>query len=655
MDRYRETFREEAGDILNELETALLELEVSPGDGEAVGRVFRALHTLKGSGAMSGFDDVAVFTHEVETVFELVRCGQLPVTKELINLTLCARDRIRVLIEAGGEVDDARTREVIRAFRKYLPAGEATPGDAGGNPSSLPENVTYRIRFRPPADIFLRGINPLALLKELAQLGECRITTHTEAVPALEELDPERCHLWWDIVLTTSRGMDAIRDVFIFVEDDSELRIEAAVAKPGDVRSGPDRSLAEPPGEDGEMKETTAEQARLSSDAVSSVRVRSEKLDSLVDLIGELVTVQARLSQAASKREDPELDTISEEVERLTWELREQVLHIRMLPIGTTFSRLGRLVRDLKEELGKNVVLTTEGAETELDKTVLDRLSDPLVHLIRNCIDHGIELPDARQAAGKQPKGRVHLAARHSGAHVQIEVSDDGAGIDPELVRNRAISMGLVGTDAELSEKEIYGLLFHSGFSTAASVSSVSGRGVGMDVVKRAVEELRGGIDISSRRGKGTVFTLKLPLTLAIIDGLLVRIGTGFFIFPLSAVEECIELHQRDSEKAHGRNLINVRGDILPYIKLRERFAVTGQAPEIEKIVLTEADGQRVGFLVDEVVGEHQTVIKALGRMYRDVRGLSGATVLGDGNIALILDLPQLVKNEESLACQGWK
>lgn len=649
MERYRETFREEAADILNELETALLELEASPGDGRAVGRVFRALHTIKGSGAMSGFETVADFTHEVETVFELVRCGKLPVTKELIDLTLCARDRIRLLIEAGDEIDDFRTRELIQVFRRYHPEGDI-PREYDGERSSLPENTTYLIHFRPPADIFLRGINPLALLKELTQLGECRITTRTEAVPPLEELDPEACHLLWEIVLRTSLGVDAIRDVFIFVEDGSELRIEAAVEEPGEARH-----VAELPGKNGGMKDKAAEQERLAGDAGSSVRVRSEKLDSLVDLIGELVTVQARLSQAASKRRDPELDAISEEVERLTWELREQVLRVRMMPIGTTFSRFARLVRDLRAELGKDVVLTTEGAETELDKTVIDRVSDPLVHLIRNCIDHGIELPGARQSAGKAARGRVHLAARHSGAHVEIEVSDDGAGIDLDLARDRAVSMGLVGSASELSEKEIYGFLFHSGFSTAASVSSVSGRGVGLDVVKRAVEELRGGIDVSSRRGKGTTFTLKLPLTLAIIDGLLVRIGTGFFIFPLAAVEECIELHQKDAGKAHGRNLISVRGDILPYINLRERFDVTGQAPEIEKIVLTEADGQRVGFMVDEVVGEHQTVIKALGRMYRDVKGLSGATVLGDGNIALILDLPQLLKNEESLACQGWK
>jgi two-component system chemotaxis sensor kinase CheA len=644
MDRFRETFRDEAGEILAELEAALLELELSPRDGEAVSRVFRALHTIKGSGALSGFDHVAAFTHEVETVFELVRDGRLPVNKELIDLTLGARDRIKMLIESDGGIDDERTRQMVTAFRRYLPADEPSTGEAaGGNPDSLSpsEKITYRILFRPPADIFLRGINPLALLKELAQLGECRITTHTDAVPALETLDPELCHLWWDIVLVTSQGANAIRDVFIFVEDECELRIEAVEEneQPGNNgrRSGPETV----------KPATPADRERPSIDSVNSVRVRSEKLDSLVDLIGELVTVQARLSQAASKRDDPDLDAISEEVERLTWGLRDQVLGIRMLPIGTTFRRFGRLVRDLSDELGKDVELTTEGAETELDKTVIERLGDPLVHLIRNGIDHGIEAPVVREAAGKPTKGRIHLAASHVGGNVLLKISDDGAGLDHARIHAKAVAMGLAAADAELNEKDLSGLIFHSGLSTAASVSSVSGRGVGMDVVRKAVEGLRGGIEISSSRGEGTTFTIKLPLTLAIIDGLMVRIGGEIFILPLSVVEECIELKREDAARSHGRNLVHVRGETVPYLRLRERFSIGGEPPDIEQVVIAEADGQRVGFAVDHVIGEHQTVLKALGGMYRDVKGISGATILGDGGVALILDLSQLVREAE--------
>jgi two-component system chemotaxis sensor kinase CheA len=565
------------------------------------------------------------------------------VSRELVNLTLGARDRIKVLIESGGGSDEYRTREFVAAFREYLSEESLLPGEKidALAISASGEEITYRIRFRPPADIFLRGINPLALLRELAELGECRITIRTGAVPPLEELDPELCYLWWDIVLTTPAGVNAIRDVFIFVEDDCELRIQAVEEKTEENAGS--RSGRIPPEGSGRVR---ADQERSIVDTVGSVRVRSEKLDSLVDLIGELVTVQARLTQLAAGRADADLDGVSEVVERLTWELRDQVLNIRMLPIGTTFSRFGRLVRDLGEELGKDVELTTEGAETELDKTVIERLGDPLVHLIRNGIDHGIEAPAAREASGKLRRGRIHLASSHVGASVLLRISDDGAGLDRARILARAVKMGLVAADTELDDKDLLGLIFSSGLSTAASVSSVSGRGVGMDVVKRAVEELRGGIEVASRRGEGTTFTIKLPLTLAIIDGLLVRIGGEIFVIPLSAVEEVIELNRQPAGR-NGRNLVHVRGETVPYLRLRERFATDGEPPGIEQVVIAEVDGQRVGFAVDHVIGEHQTVIKAMGRMYRDIKGISGATILGDGGVALILDLPQLVQEAE--------
>lgn len=654
MESYGETFKEEAREVLGELEAALLELEKSPFDREIIGRVFRALHTLKGSGAMSGFNDIASFVHELETAFEEVRNGRMAVSRDLVTLTLAARDLMSEMLESISSDRGCLPTEadgIIRSLRTMLAeAGLATQVEEGDRKSRIGggEAVSYRLRFRPHPDIFRKGLNPLGLFRELEELGELKLQVDVEAVPPLDEIDPESCYLAWDGVLTTSAGIDAIRDVFIFVEEDSELSIEPIDAPRPQAECGP-KSPVPPDFEPGGVP------FEREAGAVPTIRVRSAKLDTLVDLIGELVTVQARLSQVAAARVDADLDAVSEEVERLTWELRDQVLNIRMLPIGTTFSRFDRLARDLGEELGKDVTLTTEGAETELDKTVIERLSDPLVHLIRNCIDHGIEPSAARQAAGKPARGRVHLAARHSGPHVIIEVSDDGAGIDPQAIRERAVAMGLPAAEAELGDRELFSLVFHSGLSTAPAVSTVSGRGVGMDVVKRAIDELRGGIDISSRPGEGSTFTLKLPLTLAIIDGLLVKIGGDFFIFPLAAVEECIELRQKDAEKADGRNLVDVRGEILPYIRLREQFSVDGRRPEIEQIVLTETDGQRVGFVVDEVVGEHQTVIKTLGRLYRDVEGISGATILGNGSVALILDLPELVQREESLACQGWK
>ncbi len=692
-DQHSQTYREEAYELLAELETSLLELEENPGDMEIIGRVFRAMHTIKGSGAMFGFDDIAAFTHEVETVFDMVRNGEINVSKELIDLTLASRDQIKSLLDASAgdaQVDSARGEKIIAGLRKLLPtspesaAGPAAAADAakkGGEEGNL---VTYRIRFRPDSHIFMNGTNPLPLLNELRDLGSCRVVAQLNELPALAEMDAESCYIHWDVILTTSQGKNAIKDVFIFVEDDCELKIEVIddhqLADSGDYKKLGEimvergdityedmmRALAEQKRfgeilvakgisttekiqsalvEQQHVKEVR--QSQQSQEAASSIRVPAEKLDILVNLVGELVTVQARLSQTAVGRRDPLLVNIAEEVERLTAELRDNALNIRMLPIGTTFSKFKRLVRDLSTELGKDIEMTTDGAETELDKTVIEKLSDPLVHLIRNSIDHGIESPDLRAAAGKPRRGTVHLAAVHSGDSVLITIRDDGAGLDKEAIRAKAVERGLISASAELPDKEIFAQIFAPGFSTAKKVTSVSGRGVGMDVVKRAIDNLRGTIELASRPGAGTTITVKIPLTLAIIESLLVKIGDDCFVLPLSLVHECVELTSADVAKAHGRHLANVRGHLVPYVPLRQRFNISGATPDIEQIVITQVDGNRVGFVVDHVIGEHQTVIKSLGRAYRNVDGLSGATILGDGSVALILDIPQLVHGVE--------
>ncbi|RNC71020.1 MAG: chemotaxis protein CheA [Desulfuromonadales bacterium] len=697
MDAHRQAYKEEAYELLAELETSLLELEENPEDMDLIGRVFRAMHTIKGSGAMFGFDDIATFTHEVETVFDKVRNGQIRVSRDLVNLTLRARDLIKGMLDSsdGGEPMEGREAEdVIAGLRRLVPAaagGENSPAaggatgrpDAGGSKGEVA--ITYRIRFVPAPEVTSNGTNPLLLLAELRQLGSCRMVAQMANVPELGEINPENCYVFWDVILTTRRGVDAIRDVFIFIEDDCELKIDVIddggildcdtdykklgyiLTERGDltrqdmqdilarqkrfgellVEQGivtPEK-VASALAEQQHVKEVRKE--RQAQESASSIRVPAEKLDLLVNLVGEMVTVQARLSQTAAGRGDALLVAIAEEVERLTNELRDTALNIRMLPIGTTFSKFKRLVRDLSVELGKDIEMTTDGADTELDKTVIEKLNDPLVHLIRNSIDHGIELPDERAAAGKPRQGTVHLAAVHSGDSVLITITDDGAGLDREAIRTKGVERGIIPATAELSDKEIFNLIFAPGFSTAKKVTSVSGRGVGMDVVKRAIDALRGTIDIMSERGKGTVITIKLPLTLAIIESLLVKIGEDCFVLPLSIVEECVELTREDVKSAHGRHLANVRDQIVPYIPLRERFTIRGEAPEIEQIVITQVQGSRVGFVVDNVIGEHQTVIKSLGKMYKDVKGLSGATILGDGSVALILDIPQLVRDVE--------
>ncbi|MDD2853273.1 MAG: chemotaxis protein CheA [Desulfuromonadaceae bacterium] len=696
------TYREEAGELLAELETSLLELEETPDDNDLINRVFRAMHTIKGSGAMFGFDEIAMFTHEVETVFDMVRNGKMTVTKRLLDLTLKSRDHISYLLGCplGEDVDRSEGDEIIAGLRQLVPQPDLPQKGSDVVPDvalpklsdqELANENTWRIRFRPAPNILLCGTNPISLINELRALGTAHVVAQFDEIPPLDGLTPESCYIYWDIILTTSRGEDAIKDVFIFVEDDCDIKIELIDSSGLIDRDEGYKKLGDILVERGdlspvEMKkvlqlqkrfgELLVEQGIVSSElvqsalveqqhvksvrkerseapqqqeAAASIRVPAERLDQLINLVGEMVTVQAHLSQVSMAGGDTTFIAISEEVERLTNELRDTALNIRMLPIGSTFSKFKRLVRDLSSELGKQIEMETFGAETELDKTVIEKLNDPLVHIIRNSIDHGVEMPDVRRAAGKPVVGTVYLGAEHSGDSVLITIRDDGAGLDRDRIKAKAVERGLIAATADLADRDIYAMIFAPGFSTADKITSVSGRGVGMDVVKRGIESLRGSITVDSKQGEGTVITLKIPLTLAIIDSLLVKIGIDHYVLPLAAIEECIELTREDVTNSHGRNLANVRGVIIPYIPLREHFAITDRRPDIEQIVIADLHGTKVGFVVDHVVGEHQTVIKSLGKMYRDVKGVSGATILGDGTVALILDMGVLLKSVEQL------
>ncbi len=712
MDKFRENFREEAFELLNSLEASLLELENNPDNEAEISAVFRSMHTIKGSAAMFGFDHISEFAHEIENMLEFLRDGRIGVTDDLINLTLKARDHIRELLEIDDEVpkDVRETSERIQLeFKEYVvgllepqgppsdapsaPAGDLSSiGSAGdqvaaaaegsidentADSSELDHYVTYRVRFKPNSDIFRNGTRPLMLLRELAEFGDCTSVPYTDRIPDLATLDPESCYTQWDVVLTTKKPASAIRDVFIFVEDDCELSINViddlseveenhkrlgeiladrgVVAREAiDRAAGKQKRLGEVLVEDGvaqrEIESALQEQQHVDRSrkkfqqetSSSSIRVSSEKLDHLVDLVGEIVTLQARLSQTSTRMQDGGLNSIAENFERLTDELRDSTMSIRMLPIGTTFSKFRRLVRDLSQELGKEVEMAANGGETELDKTVIERLNDPLVHIIRNAIDHGIETPQERVAAGKPRAGTVSLTAAHAGAEVLISVVDDGAGLNRDGILAKARSKGLVRGDEDLSDEDVYQLLFAPGFSTAENVTTVSGRGVGMDVVKKEIDNLGGTVRIDTRPGEGTTFMLNIPLTLAIIDGLLVRIGGQHYVFPLSAVGECIELTEEMREAQGGGRIINNRGEILPYVRLREVFGIDGTYEGIEQVVVANSQQGTVGFVVDNVIGDFQTVIKNLGKLYRDLEGISGATILGDGTVALILDLQKL-------------
>lgn len=637
-----ETFRQEAQDLLEQIETGLLDLAHRPGDRTLIDAVFRGLHTLKGSGAMFGFDALAAFTHHCETAFDQVRKGQVPATAELVAAVLDAQDHMRALAE--GREAPAATGDALLA-RLHAAVAAA----AGGDPATeqVPGATTWRVKFSLPADALVNGTRPLPLLDELRELGPCQVTAITDGVPPLSALEPTECHLAWEVVLTTEHPKAAIEDVFIFVLDDMTLEIEALdapeVSAPTAAPSQASVAVSEveaPPAST--AAESTASETRTNRGG-ETVRVPAERLDELMDRVGELVIAQSRLKQVAAAGVDPNLRAVSEEIERLAAELRDTMMVVRMVPVAQLFGRFRRLIHDLARDTGKTIELTTEGETTELDKTVIERLADPLVHLIRNSADHGLETPEERKAAGKSPAGQVRLTARQAGAEVIITITDDGRGVNRDRVRAKAEENGLIQPGAVLSDHELLQLIFHPGFSTAAAITNLSGRGVGMDVVKRTIEGLRGSIEMKSEPGQGSQIDLRIPLTLAIIDGLLVRVGQARYVIPLAAVEECVELSAEQDVRSTGRSLITLRDQLVPFIRLRELFH-TGHAPDPhQKIVVVSTGQERVGLVVDQILGDHQTVIKSLSAFHADVETFSGATILGDGGVALILDIAHLV------------
>ncbi len=696
---FKATFVEEAKEILEELEESLMDLEKEKDDLDQVNSVFRNLHTLKGSGSMFGFDELSSFAHQVENIFHHVRKGKLAITQDLIDLSLIAVDHFKLFF-IPGQMDEEAIQEgerILKAITEFSPdspgspAQEESPPDGPAQMESSEQRKssstnTYRIRFSPHPEILAGGIDLVQLLDELNDLGNRQQVAYLDNVPPLEELQEEHCYVSWDILLTTSLNTNVIQDVFIFVEDESDITIDTIdtidesppddagaqykklghiLVERGDLSledmvevATTQKKFGEILVEKGLVESKKVESAlleqkvvrqmraqKLQVETTSSIRVSSEKLDSMVDLVGELVILKSHLHQLSSSIDNRELKRISQTANRLIWELRDKSMAIRMAPIETCFTKLKRLVRDLSLDLGKEIQFFTGGGETELDKTIIDRLNDPLVHILRNCIDHGIESPENREKAGKNRVGNIHLSASHSGAHVLIVIKDDGKGIDVEAVRERALQNGLIKPEDQLSEKESLAFIFEPGFSMATTVTNVSGRGVGMDVVKKNIEALRGSIQMDTTKGVGTTITIKIPLTLVIVEGLLLKVCEKFFIIPLSMVDRIIE---RDSEhlvETDSGYILHQNGKPIPFVRVSELFDIPDSNAPTQQFVIVEYEGRKVGLVVDKVIGEHQTVIKPLGSLYQNVQGFSGATILGDGRIALIIDAERLIRN----------
>jgi len=641
LSQFHQTFFDESREGLDVMEDALLKLENGSDDPELVHAIFRAAHSIKGGAATFGFSDVAAFTHVLESLLDQVRDGRRAADEETVELLLQSVDCMRGMLarsQGGAAVADATSEALRERFAAMLgkPA-EKTDAVAAAASRKLPVDG-WRIQFRPHPNLLRTGNDPLRMFRELALLGKLvvkQVQVLQEPRPAFAELDPAAAMLGWDLELRGDIQRSHIEAVFDWVEGDCDLEIELL----HDRRAQAQAAAPAP----------AANDAAAHADA-GSIRVSIAKVDALINMVGELVITQSMLGDIGEHFSMDRLMQLREglaQLDRTTRELQESVMRIRMLPIAAVFNRFPRMVRDLERRLGKHVKLELHGESTEVDKTVLEKIGDPLVHLVRNAIDHGLETPEARVAAGKPETGVLRLEARHEGGNVVVEVVDDGAGLNRARIVEKAIERGLVRPGQELSDEEVAELIFQAGFSTNAEATDLSGRGVGMDVVRRNVNDLGGSVGVRSRAGKGSTFTIVLPLTLAIIEGLTTEIGSERYIVPLVSIVESLQLKVQDVRNvAGGGELFHFRDEWLPLVRLYAAFGCADAVTRVEQgiVIVAEAGGRRVGLLVDALVGQQQAVIKSLEAHYQRIEGISGATIASDGSVALIVDVDGVVR-----------
>ncbi|MCL6308485.1 chemotaxis protein CheA [Pseudomonas syringae] len=675
LDQAQQTFIVEARELLQAMEESLLQLESEPGDQDAIGAVFRAAHTIKGSAGLFGLTPIVSFTHIVEDVLDRLREGSVSVNAELIAVLLKSGDHMFELIDVvasrGEQLQqpalerEAALRQALQVFQAPASAGAADSASASVVSDDEPSaEVLWHISLRFGVDVFRNGMDPLSFLRYLNTLGQMvQVTTVTDSIPAVEAWDPESCHLGFEIDFRSAAGHAAINEVFDFVREDCAVEITPVNETPDHVEPTGTELISQPEhspivasgellGDQRAVPRTPATATAVERPSSGSeqknkdgryVRVNADKLDELINLVGELVIASAGASLLAKSCDNDPLQEASSTVSGLVEQILDGALHLRMIPIGDTFNRFRRVVRDVSQELGKDIDLIINGAETELDKTVVEKIGDPLMHLLRNSMDHGIESAEARRAAGKPAKGHLSLNAYHDSGSIVIEIADDGAGLNRERILDKAQQRGLVAVGASLTDQEIYNLIFEPGFSTAEAVTNLSGRGVGMDVVKRNITLLRGTVDLDSQPGQGTIVRIRLPLTLAIINGFLVGIDQSTYVIPLDMVQECIELDEHNRQLTRDSGYLDLRGEVLPLVYLRDHFNHEGPAARRQNVVVVRYAEHKAGLVVDDLLGEFQTVIKPLGKLFGALRGISGSTILGSGAVALILDIPALL------------
>ncbi|MBR7800733.1 chemotaxis protein CheA [Undibacterium fentianense] len=705
-----DTFVVESRELLQDMEDGLLGLEHDQNPEDSIGAIFRAAHTIKGSAGLFGLDHIVHFTHVVESLLDMLRNEEIPVSSALIAVLLPCRDHISSLVDGiavgiteetaeqknAGAILHEKLREFINGesadySTEVVTHNEEQNAQASGG--GVVDSGNWYLSLRFSKDCLRNGMDPLSFIRYLSTLGDVvNLMTITDGIPAIDDMDAETCYLGFEVVLKSSATKEAIENVFEFVREDSIIRIVPPRSKideyidiinnlPNDdellgeilIKSGVltkhelDECLRLQHQrhrlQDGKTKEAPIGEILVKQEMLQepilnaalqkqqqvkdtkarekqNIRVDAERLDKLIDLVGELVIAGAGANLRANKSDDMALLEATSEVMRLVEEVRDSALQLRMVPIGTTFSRFQRVVRDVSIELGKDIVLEISGGDTEVDKSVVDKIGDPLMHLVRNSMDHGIESAAIRVARGKPAQGTLRLNAYHESGSIVIEVSDDGGGLNRDKILAKAIEKGLISSGTSLSDKEIYALIFEPGFSTADQVSNLSGRGVGMDVVKRNVTSLRGTIDIDSQIGVGATMRIRMPLTLAIIDGFLVGVGDSSFVIPLDNVIECLELPRTITENDY----MDLRGEVLPFIRLRQLYDIRGEVPRRQNVVVVGYAGNKAGLVVDKLMGEFQTVIKPLGKLFQHLQGIGGSTILGSGEVALILSIASMMQ-----------